>query len=126
MKYGPDKTKEICAHIAGGLSRNDAIILSDITVETFYQWMKKPEFSEAIRKAEVQFKGYHLNNIAEHAKKTWQASAWILERKFFNEFGLQKKEEAPNVDDMKRLAQQTIEFMKQLNANGLPTTPALS
>lgn len=36
----------------------------------------------------------HLANIARHAKESWQASAWLLERKFPSLFALHFKDRA--------------------------------
>lgn len=87
MKYGKKITNEIVGYISEGLSRDDARILVGIAESTFYEWMQKEEFSEAIKIAEVNFKQAHVKNITNWSKKQWTASAWMLERKFRDEFG---------------------------------------
>lgn len=44
---------------------------------------------ESLKKAEAQFKAVHVNNIiqAGKEKRHWQASAWLLERKYPKEYG---------------------------------------
>jgi hypothetical protein len=86
MKYGPEKTKEICGYIDGGLGRVDACIMADVSYETFTVWMNNSEFSDAIKKAEVGNKKFHIEIIKKAADKTWQAAAWWLERKWKDEF----------------------------------------
>jgi len=65
---------------------------------TFYDWLKKAkehieagknsiytEFSKSIQEAEAKAEMRHLQNIAKSANDgTWQASAWLLERKHKN------------------------------------------
>ena len=83
---------EICNLLAEGLRREDAWVLADVSESTFYEWMKtKEEFSEAIKKAELFSKQYHIGVIRKASKKYWQASAWFLERKFKDEFSALQK-----------------------------------
>jgi len=93
MKYGPEITKEICSYIRAGNSYKDSATLVDISEETFYQWKKKPEFSEAIKKAETTCKARNIAIIQKAAEKTWQAAAWWLERKYHDEFALKEIKE---------------------------------
>lgn len=86
MKYSPEKTEEICEHLRTGMTRVDTCILSDIHYDTFTEWMKKPEFSEAIKKAEISNKQRSAVIIQQAAKKSWQAAAWWLERKYKDEY----------------------------------------
>lgn len=74
--------------ISQGLTKKDAIKASGISETAFYDKQKNDkEFSELVKRAEVQFKLKHLKNISDNAMKgSWQASAWILERKFKREF----------------------------------------
>lgn len=90
-KYEPSLVKSIIKDIAEGATFKDACDLAGITFETFNTWRKdpsKPEFSEGIKKALIKFKQTHLKNVSKAgAKGVWQASAWVLERKFPEEFG---------------------------------------
>jgi hypothetical protein len=87
MKYGPDITAEICKHLALGMGRVDSCLLSDISYETFTRWMEHHnEFCEAIKKAEAKCKERNVALIQRAAVTTWQAAAWMLERKYPEEF----------------------------------------
>ena len=88
MKYSKEKTQEICKRLELGMGRVDTCILSDISYETFTEWIKKSEFSEAIKKAEVKCKERNVSIIQKAAISTWQAAAWWLERKCHTEFAL--------------------------------------
>jgi len=51
-KYSKEIVEEICDYIAKGSTQRDAALMSNIVEDTFYDWLnKKPEFSEAIKKA---------------------------------------------------------------------------
>jgi len=91
MKYGKEIIKEICNHIASGLGRVDACELAGIHYDTFTIWMKKSEFYEAIKKAEVEFKQTLIGQIKKAGQRQWQANAWLLERKFQDEFVIKQK-----------------------------------
>lgn len=98
MKYGKDKTEEICGLLASGVNRTDSCSLADIHYETFTEWMKKLEFSEAIKKAESSCKKRNIDMIQKASITTWQAAAWWLERKHPEEFGLRNKVEHTGAD----------------------------
>lgn len=94
MKYSKEKIAEICGHVEKGLSFKDSAILSHITEETFYQWKNnKPEFSESLKNAESKFKETLLDTIKKASHESWQAAAWLLERKYHEEFGQRTKSE---------------------------------
>lgn len=83
---------KVLAGIASGLTEQDACSVVGISRTTL--WKKKKEdadFKEEVRKANVAFKLKHIQNISEHANKWWQASSWLLERKFPEEFGAASK-----------------------------------
>jgi len=92
-KYGEEMTQEICNHLKAGLNRTDACILVGIHYETFTEWMKKAEFAEAIKKAETSVKARNIAIIQRAGEKSWQASAWWLERKHKDEFAIPKNPE---------------------------------
>lgn len=95
MKYGEDMTNEIVKHLETGMGRVDSCILAGISYETFTEWMKKPEFSEAIKKAETRNKQRNAVIVQKAAEKSWQAAAWWLERKYRDEFA--KRDEITGV-----------------------------
>lgn len=115
MKYSQDIIKKISKHLAEGKTRIYAVNNAGIGYEAFCQWMKgnipdkalkhckgkveirkkKAEFSEAIKKAELQGnqvrKGRAIDSIMTAMSKQWTAAAWWLERKHPDEFAEQRK-----------------------------------
>lgn len=97
----PEIRKKLIAGIYLGLNFDDAAQYADITRGTFYNWRrwakKSPkgkygrgfgEFSKAL----IAGKAKHLKNISDAGDDgTWVASAWLLERRYPEEFGLLKR-----------------------------------
>ena len=88
MKYTPEITAAICKNLNNGNNRTDTCVLVGICYDTFIEWQKKPEFTEAIKKAEAECKSRNIQIIQKAAITTWQAAAWWLERKYKDEYAL--------------------------------------
>lgn len=83
-------------------------MLAGISEPTYYCWLnpsdpKHPltpkqlsEFSEAIKRAELERKKLLISKIEVASNEAWQAAAWLLERKHPEEFG--RKEAAAGGD----------------------------
>ena len=78
---------EILDVISGGMTDKDACLYSGISRQSFYKKIREEsDFSDMVKKAQVEFKKKHLEIIADAGERSWQASAWLLERKFKPEF----------------------------------------
>lgn len=83
-----DVRREIIAILTIGGSRNDAadyVGVDRSTLETAKMEAHHADFLRQVKKAEAKGKAYHLRRI--HNAEPWQASAWMLERKYRAEFG---------------------------------------
>ena len=83
MKYGKERVKKITQALCDGQGRVRACKIAGIRYDTFMEWMRsKPEFSEAVKKAEDtgndKIKDICKRRIIED--KSWQSAAWWLER----------------------------------------------
>ncbi|MEM2508966.1 MAG: transposase [Candidatus Thermoplasmatota archaeon] len=84
--------------IEQGLTVKRACNALGISEKTFYSWIERgktgkgkyAEFLDKVKKAEAKFIADAVEKIKEAGQKNWQALAWLLERKFPEEFG--KKE----------------------------------
>jgi hypothetical protein len=75
-----DKVLEM---VSSGLTIARACEWAGITPAAFRNWRRDDvSLSCALKKAEIEFEARHLANITAAASESWQASAWILERKF--------------------------------------------
>lgn len=77
----------------GGANNRDIAAALCIHESTFYEWIANPrtenqrEFSEGLKKAEADYKNALLAIIMKDAKgKDWKAAAWLLERKYPEEY----------------------------------------
>ena len=103
MKGGflkPKLTEELievmCGLKAKGMHNKDICMAVGIHEATLYRWLNKPSsklhraLGEQFKKAEAQYKQELLDSIRETAlskPRYWTAAAWLLERKYPEEFG---------------------------------------
>lgn len=76
-----------------GASDKDIAAAVGVCPQTFCTWQTHPrgrlqrELSEALKKAEADYKTALLKVVAKAAvERDWKAAAWILERKYPEEF----------------------------------------
>jgi hypothetical protein len=98
MKYKPELVEQLIKYIKAGNYVQTACDAVGISKETFYTWRKeKPDFSDAIKKAESEAIIRNVITIQNAAKRKWQAAAWFLERKDYERWG--KKELVGGIPD---------------------------
>jgi transposase len=91
-KLTPELQKTITEAIVIGATYQAAAEYAGIAYDTFHEWMKdeRPKFrafSEAIRQANAQCRIRLLAKI--QGADDWRSKAWILERRFRDEYGAQ-------------------------------------
>lgn len=99
-KDTPETREKILNAIREGAPFRHACMFAGISEDTFMRWREiDPDFADQVKLAEGQFTMVHLHNIRQHglpirnsrgdiiAPGSWQASAWLLERKYPQEFG---------------------------------------
>ncbi len=87
-KYTPERVQEIMQALSVGATRRLACQFGGIVEETFSVWMRtKPEFRNAVEKAEGRAAVTWLNVIEQAAASQWTAAAWKLERRYPREYG---------------------------------------
>lgn len=97
--------KEFCGYIENGITQRDAALMCGISEACLYKWLGRGkqeielgidaedsiyvELVESLKRSEPKFKAYHIQQIHKASRdlKQWQASAWLLERKYPREFG---------------------------------------
>jgi hypothetical protein len=106
-KFSAEKYQSICQFIERGLSNERAARASGIHPDTFIEWRKEgwrvgvlPELSDATKEAESLFVASALQEIWED--KSWTSKAWLLERRFPDEFGKRERREHVQGDEMRR------------------------
>jgi len=96
-KLTPDVHKKIVNLIKAGNYNDVAAQAVGINEATFYGWMKRGEvgdgqiyieFYKAIKEASAFSEAHYLELIRKAAQETsWQAAAWVLERKHKDKWG---------------------------------------
>lgn len=95
-KITEDLIKIICELKGKGMSNKDICMAVGIHEATLYRWLNKPSarlhrvLSEEFKKAEARYKQELLDTIRGAAlakRQYWTAAAWLLERKYPEEFG---------------------------------------
>jgi len=111
----PERQQAIITMLEAGGYIDDACEAVGVDPSTYYKWLKRGkdeeerlnagldpdpkhtlffEFFQAVRKANAEGVMSHILNIDHHAKDgTWQASAWILERKQPHKWGRRDRTE---------------------------------
>lgn len=124
-KLSRELIKEICSHIDTGSSVTDAVRLSGVSQAAFFNWQAEGradiragrqgvtlqmELAEEVENSGSRFKALHLARISNASlrENNWQASAWLLERKYYNEYGKKERVETRQVtkedDQMEQLS----------------------
>ena len=95
-KITEDLIKIICELKGKGMFNKDICMAVGIHEATLYRWLNKPSarlhrvLSEEFKKAEARYKQELLDTIRGAAlakRQYWTAAAWLLERKYPEEFG---------------------------------------
>lgn len=96
-KYSKEILEALCKWIRSGNTYKDACMIEGISYQTFNEWRNaKPEFSDAIKKAEAMCKAVRIALVLKAGQKSWQAAAWYLERRFPEEYGRPKQSDHRN------------------------------
>lgn len=97
-KLDADVARKIVEFIRAGSHAEPAAAACGIHRVTLYRWMKRGErqsrgiyrdFYDAVMRAEAESELRHLMLISKAAPTDWRASAWLLERRWPNRYGLQ-------------------------------------
>ena len=85
-----EQWKEVIASISLGLTNKDACVVAGIAEQSLYNKINSDrkedlEFLGLLKKAKVKFKLKHLQVVSK--SEHWQSSAWLLERKYKQEYG---------------------------------------
>jgi hypothetical protein len=94
-KLTPEVKSKILSLISKGVPQSLACYGAGITERTFFNWIaigkdggdnEYADLFQEIKKVESEFVSGLVSEIRE-MPKGWQALAWILERRFWNDFG---------------------------------------
>lgn len=70
-KYGAEIINEICGYLRDGDTARTAVAKAGLSESTFYQWqIDHPEFSDAVKRAQEEYKQKEFGEILNSAKKS--------------------------------------------------------
>ena len=92
-KLTPEVQEELAKIIGAGHTHKSAYEYVGIDQNTFYRGMKKGEFGDIIKRAESKAKIGFVERVKKASEDTWQAAAWMLERRWPDEFAQKMKQE---------------------------------
>lgn len=104
-----EKAVEMKSH---GLSNADICRGLGVSETAFYNWLREPDnrvklaLVDGLRKAEAEYKEQLLQTIwkaASNGPQTWTAAAWLLERKYPDEFGQRQRREEAHAAEAPRI-----------------------
>lgn len=88
-KEGIEDAIRLCR---AGMTDRDIAAYLGVAPQTFSRWINHPstenqrELCEAMKKGEVERKAALVMRVMEASDKSWQAAAWLLERKYPQEY----------------------------------------
>jgi transposase len=100
-KLTPDIQEKVVQSIGFGATYEVAATYAGIRRETIWRWMKRGEsersgryrtFADAVKTADGKSAVQALVAIRTAAKGSWQANAWLLERRYPDQYGRGKIE----------------------------------
>lgn len=75
-----------------GLTRKVAARVAGISPTTLYKYLREDaEFAQRVKSAQADGEESLVDLIREHAADTWQAAAWLLERRYPDRYGPPKQ-----------------------------------
>lgn len=85
--FMPQIVNDILAKVSNGLKLSDAASMIGFSPKVVSSWNRSNycNFKYALEKAQVMHKAFHLTKINK-ADRFWNASAWLLERKYKDEY----------------------------------------
>ena len=95
-KLTPEVQDRILQAVRAGLRYREAALAAGIDERTFYNWKRRGEeaksgiyfqFFQSLKEAEARGELALLARIQAASQETWQAAAWILERRHRERWG---------------------------------------
>lgn len=87
-KYTKEIAERVINDVLQGMGYEDAALANGVSRNTILNWKKEHEdFKNNLDSAYARNKGEHIANIKKASQKSWQCSAWWLERTDRKSFG---------------------------------------
>jgi hypothetical protein len=111
-KYNEGILDALVEILSRGISINAACGYVGISRGSFYKWKSEhPEFENAINGSKFQLEARLLTQIEDQGGADWRALAWILERRYPQDWSLKRELEVSI--NKSNGTNEVIEFLKQ-------------
>jgi transposase len=92
MKYSEEMTEQICFGLELGMSVKAVCGMVGISTTTYYNWMKDEEdFQKSVDATQCKVEQLALSAMMMHGERDWRVWAWILERRYPNQWGAKRE-----------------------------------
>ena len=86
-KYNYKIANRLVQAVSSGMSQRNASKLIGISEDTFSRWKREhKEFADKLEASSQMFLAKNLEIIQKAGERSWQASAWLVERTFPQEY----------------------------------------
>lgn len=90
--------------LSEGLPVRESCRAARVSIPQFYRWCRKYEdFRDRVREAELESRASLIRTILEARYRDWRAAAWLLERRWPEEWGRQDRLRQPAATDAEGL-----------------------
>lgn len=91
-KLTPERQRAICDMVRDGVCLGAAAEAAGVSSVTVYRWRQSTrspyrEFAAELEQALGEAEARYVNHISQAAETTWQAAAWMLERRWPKRWG---------------------------------------
>jgi transposase len=126
-KLTPELQEKLCGLVRGGNYYSVAAQACGICRRTLYEWIQRGEaatkktdpylhFLHALKKADAEAEAQDVLIIKSASKRSWQAAAWLLERKRFERWARRDRLEhsGPGGEAIKTESTLTVKDIKRI------------
>ena len=112
--------EELLENLRSGMSIVAACALSSVSRTSYYNWIKQDSEWAEEAEAAIRFgEAVQVSRISQAGVDDWRAAAWLLERRFPNEWGPRQEVSLTQVNDggaalVVAMIEQTDARLKQL------------
>ena len=79
--------ERLAAALKAGETRRHAALYAGIGHSTLYEWLKDPDTLQLVEQSEAEARMLLLARVQKGAVTHWQAAAWLLERRWPDDYG---------------------------------------
>lgn len=118
MKQENQKNRKemICKSLKEGLTKKDAAIMAGIDESTLYRWLNDDaSFASQTEENLLEYKRSLIQSVNHSALKDGKFALKILERRWWNEWGLTKRDNESGRNNLEEVAEYLQNIYKEIH-----------